>query len=189
MTQINSCYNSCQPTITHVPRKPEDERLIMRFLARIGDLGLSQNEVEDRVPGVTQSDVSRWANGNWTRITGAKRRAVLAFLEIDGTPQPRGEGLTGFPVQLPPESASLDAHLTGEKVRARASGHADPAHEAFERVDEMVQGLRARGEFSDAGYAYWRAVRLGAIYAEGYVPVDPDPVDPQVNRSDDEEVA
>jgi hypothetical protein len=62
------------------PRTEEDERLVAELLDVVAEERWSQEEVERRVPGVTQNDVSRWINDNWVRMTSSKRRAVRDFL-------------------------------------------------------------------------------------------------------------
>lgn len=58
---------------------PADRDLISRFLDRVADL--SQEEVEKSVPGITQSDMTRWRRDDWQRLTAKKRRAVERFLK------------------------------------------------------------------------------------------------------------
>lgn len=56
-----------------------DAEIVQAFLAETA--GLSQEEIEAIAEGITQTDVSRWRRDDWQRLTAAKRRAVLRFLE------------------------------------------------------------------------------------------------------------
>lgn len=56
-----------------------DQELVRRFLARWE--GVSGPRIERSVPGVTQSDVSRWRTGKWKRLTAPKARALREALQ------------------------------------------------------------------------------------------------------------
>jgi hypothetical protein len=64
-----------------------DEELVASFLEAVR--GLSGREVGRTVPGVTQSDFSRWSRGQFEALTAAKRRALIRFVDgRKGAPKP-----------------------------------------------------------------------------------------------------
>lgn len=66
---------------------PDDPALVAAFLEAVAHM--TQSEVGRRVPGISQSDVSRWQNEPVHRLTGPKRRAVLRYLKRrPGDPDP-----------------------------------------------------------------------------------------------------
>lgn len=89
----------------------------------------------------------------------------------------------GFPVDPPPEGHWILGFLEAHMTTARNSGAEDPIQVAFEATEARVLERRAQGDLSDEGYAYWLAIRLGAVLAEGYAPEDPEPEDPAVPDS------
>lgn len=65
----------------------DDPALVARFLEAVSHM--TQMEIGRRVPGVSQSDVSRWQKGPVHRLTGPKRRALLRYLKKKpGDPDP-----------------------------------------------------------------------------------------------------
>lgn len=62
--------------------RPPDNEIIASFLASTE--GLSQEEAGRRVPGVSQSDVSRWRRGEWKRLSDKKRHALTSYLQNGG---------------------------------------------------------------------------------------------------------
>lgn len=66
----------------------DDPALVARFLEAVSHM--TQMEVGRMVPGVSQSDVSRWSKDGAKRLTGPKRRAILRYLNRKpGDPDPR----------------------------------------------------------------------------------------------------
>lgn len=62
-----------------VAERQSDRELVQAFLDAVSDQ--SAQEVGRKVPGVTADDVSRWRRGEWSWLTGQKRRALMRFLE------------------------------------------------------------------------------------------------------------
>lgn len=56
----------------------DDPTLVARFLDAVSHM--TQTEVGRMVPGVSQSDISRWSREGAKRLTGPKRRAILRYL-------------------------------------------------------------------------------------------------------------
>lgn len=91
-----------------------DEELVSAFLEAVR--GLSGREVESRVPGVTQSDVSRWTRRKFSALSSAKRRALIDYLE-------KSRGTTRRPVLFRPtiNYAGLQIDLAGvDRLTPRA---------------------------------------------------------------------
>lgn len=64
-----------------------DPTLVARFLEAVSHM--TQMEIGRMVPGVSQSDVSRWTNNPVHRLTGPKRRALMRYLDRQpGEPDP-----------------------------------------------------------------------------------------------------
>lgn len=72
------------------------------------------------------------------------------------------------------EALRILGHLRAELARAAedADGPLD-SQAAFERVERRLRRLREDGRLTDAGWAYWLAVREGARMFGGYEPPDP----------------
>ena len=56
-----------------------DRDVVEAFLAAVKNL--SAREAAALLSGVSHDDVARWRRGEWKRLTAAKRRALLRFLE------------------------------------------------------------------------------------------------------------
>lgn len=110
-----------------LPQLPE-QVLVQGFLDATADL--SQHEVEERVPGVTQSDVSRWKRGDWVRLTAAKKRAIKEFLD---------RGTAGG--QVSPAG-------TGDHPEEEAGGQS-PAEQLLEFLSQRLGHRRVAGELTD----------------------------------------
>lgn len=54
--------------------RPEADPLVGDFLAKWS--GSSGPEIEARVPGITQTDVSRWRRDDWEWLSEAKQKAL-----------------------------------------------------------------------------------------------------------------
>ena len=64
-----------------------DQTIVNRFLAKWE--GTDGTVVGASVPGVTDSDVSRWRAGHYKRLTTTKRRALLTDLKSGKNPPER----------------------------------------------------------------------------------------------------
>ena len=70
-----------------------------------------------------------------------------------------------------PETFTLDerslvlGHLQAELARQSETDRPDDRRAAFERVERRVERLRAAGELGDGAWAYWCALREGAVLA------------------------
>lgn len=70
---------------------PSDRELVSTFLEEV--TGYSQDEAAAMVDGVTATDVWRWRNGEWKRLSAKKRRDLITFVERqrDGGAEERPE--------------------------------------------------------------------------------------------------
>lgn len=139
-TQVNPYHG---PLSVSALRDPSDATLVRDFLEAVD--GFSQEEVERRVGGVTQNDLSRWRRGEWKRITAAKRRALQDFLRAHRRGQYviRAAGLTGDLedvrgdlASLPTQRAKLDA-LDALKELLILRG---PLPEWWHRLRQEIEG-------------------------------------------------
>lgn len=123
-------------------RAPSDREVAFALLQVLRDR--SQEEVEELVEGVTQSDVSRWSRGVFQRMHARKRRAVLRFLADQGVPEGRvGEVAAGY--------RAVRAAAVRE---ARAPYGPDAGDSSTLRAEEMVRVLShraVRGRLGGAG--------------------------------------
>lgn len=175
-------------------RSAEDQELVRRFLEKWE--GVGGTTVEKRVPGVTQSDVSRWRLGHWSYLSTAKRQALRDDLQKS---EGRSEFADGVAYALE-RLAALQKELAG--VVAEAYGTAEDGgdveveppqelpttvmeldgiiqatvasggtiSEAWARADEEAQEMIRDGHLSGADLAAWRVYRLGAIRSSVYEP-------------------
>lgn len=165
------------------------EALHERIKARRIRLRLTQGDLAGLV-GVRREQVSAWENGH-ARPSGDNLVTVARALQVtsgwlmgaQGEAEiPESDG-GSFPTDAPADGLQILGHLDAELMRAEEEGIDDGPQRAFEIVERRVQRLRGEGKIDDAGYAYWRALRRGAVLAKGYVPEDPDPVDPALSGS------
>lgn len=135
--------------------------------------------------GVARTTVSAWENDRFPpEGRNLERLAECLGVTLDWIVRgPQGPGGDGPPV---PDARSLWeaggafdealrilGHLQAELTRAADDAEGDPDHQAaFARVERRIVRLRAEGRLSDAGWAYWLAVREGARLYGGYEPVD-----------------
>lgn len=89
-----------------------DEELVAEFLD--ASSRLSGREAAERVPGVSQHDVSRWRRGEWTRLTSAKKRALAAWLRHYRSQEMQPSAETEIePEEVAPNYEGLGVDLPG----------------------------------------------------------------------------
>lgn len=60
-------------------QEDDRDRLLVKALLALVD-GKSGRAVADRVPGITQNDITRWRRGRWERLTTGKRHAIQRYV-------------------------------------------------------------------------------------------------------------
>lgn len=172
------------------------EALHERIKARRIRLRLTQDDLAGLV-GVRREQVSAWENGH-ARPSGDNLISVARALQVtpnwliadsgeaDSSPESPS---FAFPKDAPPHGLQIIGHIEAELMRQREQGDEGSVQEAFEIVERRVQRLRGEGRIDDAGYAYWRALRRGAMLAGGYEPDEPEPEDPALDDRAQQSIA
>lgn len=157
--------------------------------------GLSQQAMAAKLDEMGLPDASF---GSYRRYeTGEKSPSAAVVRGIASIADVRVQELLGeevidgptFPEDAPPDGLQILGHIEAELMRQEEEGAEGGPQKAFEIVEQRVQRLRGEGRIDDAGYAYWRALRRGAVLAGGYEPEDRDPEDPAVNDSAQRDIA
>ncbi len=124
------------------PDGSSDKELVGRFLKLVA--GFSGQEVRRMVPGVTDNDMSRWRRGDFARLSAAKRRTLVAYVE--GEPLLRLR--TAVNVRRTDEQRASDAAVR------RSAGTADAIIASLGDPEFIRRhaGTVSREEWADFGY-------------------------------------
>lgn len=80
LTVVKGLVGCCQ-----INAMASDQEIVSAFLGAVA--GLSAREASAQAADVSHDDVARWRRGDWKRLTAAKRRALLRFLEERAEPE------------------------------------------------------------------------------------------------------
>lgn len=116
--------------------------------------------IASMVPGVTESDVSRWRSGKWTRLSSAKRDALWEWLNTSAENAASADSVIAPPRVAEPDYKSLNLNLPGRELLV------DHAARIF---DSFVVSLVAKG-FSRPQIEHLGRIALASIVEADKVP-------------------
>ncbi len=130
---------------TYDQNKVDDRQVVADFLRAVE--GYSGAAVKTMVPGVTESDVSRWRSGKWERLSNAKRATLQEWLAAQGFGAFEGVTTTA-PQHAIPDYKSFDLDFPHRDLLTDSTGPI---------FDRFVVGLIAKGIEKE------RIVTLGGV--------------------------
>lgn len=190
------CRASVNRPVFSVEQSGNDSELGKRIREAREKIGLSQQAMAAKLDGMGIPEASF---GSYRRYeTGEKSPSAAILRGIASIADVRVQELLGaeviddgpsFPADAPPDGLQILGHIEAELMRQEEEGAEGGPQKAFAIVERRVQRLRGEGRIGDAGYAYWRALRRGAMLAGGYEPEVPDPEDPALEDRAQRDIA
>lgn len=115
-----------------------DQHLVSEFLKLLEPY--TGSTIASMVPGVTESDVSRWRSGKWTRLSSAKRDALRGWLEASAEGEIPSGSIIAPPKVAAPDYKSLNFDFPGRELLVE---------HAARIFDSFIVGLVSKGFTKD----------------------------------------